>query len=99
MKDSEIKSLIKKEMRHDNGNPYFVRKVVNRLPPKTESAGYVWVLRVACALCAMILAVLWNDYISSFSRANLRPVYFFSLWSATLFLIFVGLRSTFARRI
>lgn len=99
MNDSEITTLIKNGMRHDKGNSYFVRKVMNRLPRKPESAGYVRILRVACALCTVILAVLWINYFSSFSSANLRPVYFFSLWCTTIFLILVGLRCIFVRRI
>ena len=98
MKDTELKSIIKAGMRQDAGNPYFVRKVMNRLPAKRGSIGYAWVMWLACGMGAVILGLLWADYISSFAKAGLQPVYFFSLWSATLFLLLTLLRPLLSSR-
>lgn len=90
MNDSELKSLIKSHMRQDKGNPYFVRKVLNRLPDKEHSQRPNWILRVAWLASALILGGMWVDFIISPSPFAFG--YFFLLWAATIISTLVSLR-------
>jgi len=94
MNDTELKSLIKSRMRQDKGNPFFVRKVMNRLPHKPQPTADKWALRGACLASVLILGYLWTDFMTSVSSVG---VYFFLLWAATLFVTYIFLRDIIAR--
>ena len=44
MNDKELKTLIRANMRRDPGNPFFTRKVMNRLPESSAHTAARWVL-------------------------------------------------------
>lgn len=78
-------------MRRDPGNPFFTRKVMNRLPEPSHTAAR-WVFRAAWLACGAILAALWLDFINH-SAASPHPILsLILLWSATLFVLYTSLR-------
>lgn len=92
MNDKELKTLIRENMRRDPGNPFFTRKVMNRLPEPSSSPAARWIFRDTWLACAAILAALWLDFINN-STASPHPILsLILLWSATLFVIYTSLR-------
>lgn len=59
----ELKSQIQKAMRQDAGNPYFVRKVLNRLPQKRAKKSYNWIINLGYAAAAIVLIILWLHFL------------------------------------
>ncbi|MCM1316755.1 MAG: hypothetical protein NC241_01085 [Bacteroides sp.] len=92
MNNKELKTLIRENMRRDPGNPFFTRKVMNRLPEPSAHTAARWVFRATWLACAAILAALWLDFITGFTDSPHPILSLLLLWSATLFVIYTSLR-------
>lgn len=56
--DSRLKELFGKELPQAPRNPWFVRKVMNRLPPKNTQA-YSWIEYASYTIAAICLIAGW----------------------------------------
>lgn len=92
MNDKELKTLIRENMRRDPGNPFFTRKVMNRLPEPSAHTAARWIFRATWLACAAILAALWLDFITGFTDSPHPILSLLLLWSATIFVIYTSLR-------
>ncbi len=92
MNDKELKTLIRRGMRRDPGNPFFTRKVMNRLPEPSAHTAARWVFRAAWLACGAILAALWVNFITGFTASPHPLLSLILLWSATLFVLYTSLR-------
>ena len=56
--DFRLRDLLKKELSEAPVNPWFVKKVMNRLPER-ESQTYTWIERASYIIAAVVLVVFW----------------------------------------
>lgn len=54
MKDEQLKALFKESLPQAPGNPWFVKKVMNRLPEKRSTGTYSWI-EYAAYIAAIVL--------------------------------------------
>ena len=92
MNDKGLKSLIRANMRRDPGNPFFTRKVMNRLPERQAASPARWIFRATWIVCAAILASSWFDFLTGFTDTPHTWLSLILLWSATLFVLYKSLR-------
>lgn len=62
-RDDKIKQLLKKELPKERENPWFTRKVLNRLPPRRERSNIIekWVFLIV-TVCVTIGLILQSTH-------------------------------------
>ena len=95
MTDEELKTHIKSHMRVDRGNPFFVRKVMHRLPEREHDRRVTWILRVTETLAVVILGISWLTFMPELNQESSDSSIICSwiaLLTATLFVVAVLMR-------
>lgn len=63
--DVELREFLKTELPRPGENPWFTRKVINRLPEHKRN--YVWIEHLVYLVCGIICGIYWKELISSFN--------------------------------
>lgn len=63
--DINIKNILQEQKMEAAENPWFTKKVLNRLPEKQRS--YVWIEYVAYFIGGIICGLCWKNYITNFT--------------------------------
>lgn len=96
--DIEFTNLLKERTPKVEQNPWFTRKVLNRLPDKGNSQP-VWVYAIAVCIAAIILVASWAYYLSNINIyvITVRDIItFISMASITAFTIIASVVSMFS---
>ena len=91
--DIEFANLLKERTPKVEQNPWFTRKVINRLPDK-ENAQPVWIYTIALCAAVVVLVAAWAFYLSNVSLyvVTVRDIItFISMASVTAFSIIAGI--------
>ncbi len=67
--DKQLKELLKKELPQAPENPWFVCKVINRLPERRSALGNI-IEYAGFALAAILLACFWLRLFNQIDTAN-----------------------------
>lgn len=91
--DIEFANLLREHTPKVKENPWFTRKVINRLPDK-ENAQPVWIYAIALCVAVVVLVAAWAFYLSNVSLyvVTVRDIItFISMASVTAFSIIAGI--------
>ena len=91
--DIEFANLLKERTPKLEQNPWFTRKVINRLPDK-ENAQPVWIYTIEICAAVVVLVAAWAFYLSNVSLyvVTVRDIItFISMASVTAFSIIAGI--------
>ncbi|WP_289159745.1 hypothetical protein [uncultured Muribaculum sp.] len=69
MKDEQLKELFKESLPQAPGNPWFVKKVMNRLPEKRSTGIYSWIEYAAYIAAILLLGAFAAYHGYAISRA------------------------------
>ena len=93
--DIEFANLLKERTPKVEQNPWFTRKVINRLPEKGNSQP-VWIYTIALCAAVVVLVAAWAFYLSNVNLYLITVrdiVIFLSMASVTAFSIIAGIVS------
>lgn len=96
MNDNELRALIKSQTRTDKGNPFFVKKVMNRLPERPRHPLW-WLMPAAYLVSFVVLALFWADYLTQPVAIERSLVSLLALWAMTLLWVFALIRKPLLR--
>lgn len=71
--DKQIKEFLKRELPQAPVNPWFTRKVMNRLPEKRSSLG-AWIENAGFLAAAITLGIFWYMLISATTNSDVITV-------------------------
>lgn len=63
--DIELKRLLQEQLPKASENPWFTRKVINRLPEHRKS--YAWIEYLAYFVGGIICGLCWKSFVSGFN--------------------------------
>lgn len=88
--DKRLKELFKQELPHSPHNPWFTRKVMNRLPAKKNTRGS-YIENIGFLIGAVVLCLLWISHIAETKQAQVITMgdmlYYATLIGMTLILL------------
>jgi len=86
--DSKLREILKREQPKAGDNPWFTRKVMNRLPEKKEK--FNWIENLIYILCGVICVLCWKWFIEDLNLSAITVgelLKYIILISSTMFLI------------
>lgn len=98
--DMEFMHLLKDNTPETAENPWFTRKVMNRLPQKHSHATF-WVSVIGYGLCTLLVILCWCSY---FIHLNVNLITkgdalaFFAMLSFSSYLVFLAINSAIKRQ-
>ncbi len=91
--DIQFAELLKAYTPEQNQNPWFTRKVMNRLPYKPSGMPR-WIKAIGYAICIMLIVISWVTYVSqaNFNVITKGDIYIFiCMVGTTAYLAFAAL--------